>query len=114
MAGQPTRCRHHGAGLPLPSLVMWGPELVQVYFDAYRPFLGLRHPVALGQSTRDCWPEVWEFNQPIFCQVMDAGKPVHLQDQEFTIEPSGMPETRYSTATYAPCAMKSARFAAYR
>lgn len=93
---------------------MWGPELVQVYFDAYRPFLGLRHPIALGQSTRDCWPEVWEFNQPIFCQVMDAGKPVHLQDQEFTIEPSGMPETRYSTATYAPCAMKSARFAAYR
>ena len=87
---------------PLPSLVMWGPELTQIYNDAYRPFLALRHPLALGQGTRECWPEVWEFNQPIFRQVMDAGKPVHLQDQEYIIEPSGVPETRYFTATYAP------------
>lgn len=87
---------------PLPSLVMWSPELFQIYNDAYRPFLGLRHPHALGQPTRVCWPEVWEFNQPIFRQVMDAGKSVHLQDQEFVIEPSGVPETRYFTATYAP------------
>ena len=87
---------------PLPSLVMWGPELIQIYNDAYRPLLGLRHPVALGQGTRVCWPEVWQFNQPIFRQVMDVGKPVHLQDQEFVIEPSGVPETRYFNATYAP------------
>ena len=86
---------------PLPSLVMWGPELIQIYNDAYRPFLGLRHPLALGQATRVCWPEVWDFNQPIFCQVMDAGKPVHLQDQQDIIEPSGVPETRYFTVTYA-------------
>ena len=42
----------------LPGLVMWGPELTQIYNDAYRPFLGLRHPLALGQDTRVCWPEV--------------------------------------------------------
>ncbi len=87
---------------PLPILMMWGPELIQIYNDAYRPFLGLRHPLALGQVSRVCWPEVWDFNQPIFQQVMDAGKPVHLQDQEFVIEPSGVPETRYFTVTYAP------------
>ena len=87
---------------PLPGLVMWGPELIQIYNDAYQPFLALRHPLALGQGTRECWPEVWAFNQPIFRQVMRTGKPHHLQDQEFTIEPSGVPETRYFTVTYAP------------
>ena len=86
---------------PLPSLVMWGPELIQIYNDAYAPLLGLRHPVALGQATHLCWPEVRQFNQPIFRQVMDTGEPVHLRDQPFTIEPSGVPETRYFTATYA-------------
>ena len=87
---------------PLPIIVVWGPELTQIYNDAYRPFLALRHPLALGQDTRVCWPEVWDFNQPIFRQVMDTGKPVYLQDQEFVIEPSGVPETRYFTVTYAP------------
>ena len=75
---------------PLPGLVMWGPELTQIYNDAYRPFLALRHPLALGQGTKECWPEVRAFNQPIFRQVMRTGKPHHLQDQEFTIEPSGV------------------------
>ena len=87
---------------PLPIIVVWGPELTQIYNDAYRPFLALRHPLALGQDTRVCWPEVWDFNQLIFRQVMDTGKPVYLQDQEFVIEPSGVPETRYFTVTYAP------------
>ena len=87
---------------PLPIIVVWGPELTQIYNDAYRPFLALRHPLALGQGTRVCWPEVWDFNQPIFRQVMDTGKPVYLQDQEFVIEPSGVPEARYFTVTYAP------------
>ena len=86
---------------PLASIVLWGPELVQIYNDAYRPLLGLRHPVALGQGTRVCWPEIWDFNHPIFHQVMDTGKPVHLHDQAYVIEPSGTPETRYFTATYA-------------
>ena len=87
---------------PLPIIVVWGPELIQIYNDAYRPNLGLRHPLALGQGTRACWPEVWDFNQPVFRQVMDTGKPIHLQDQEFVIEPSGVPETRFFTVTYAP------------
>ena len=87
---------------PLPIIVVWGPELTQIYNDAYRHFLALRHPLALGQETRVCWPEVWDFNQPIFRQVMDTGKPVYLQDQEFVIEPSGVPEARYFAVTYAP------------
>ncbi len=42
---------------PLPTVLLWGPQLLQFYNDAYRPVLGLRHPAAMGQSTRQCWPE---------------------------------------------------------
>jgi hypothetical protein len=87
---------------PLPTIVLWGPELLQIYNDAYRPILGLRHPAAMGQATRDCWPEVWQFNQPIYHQVIESGQTVHLEDQAYVIEPSGVPEARYFTVTYAP------------
>ncbi len=33
---------------------------------------------------------------------MDTGQPVHLEDQAYVIEPSGVRETRYFTITYAP------------
>ena len=87
---------------PLPTVVLWGPELLQIYNDAYQPILGLRHPAAMGQATHECWPEVFQFNQPIYHQVMTRGQPVHLKDQAYVIEPSGVPETRYFTVTYAP------------
>ena len=35
-----------------PMLLMWGPELVMVYNDAYAPMLGNRHPDALGREPR--------------------------------------------------------------
>ena len=87
---------------PLPTIVLWGSNLLQIYNDAYQPILGLRHPAAMGQPTHDCWPEVFQFNQPIYHRVMGNGQTVHLEDQEYVIEPSGVPETRYFTVTYTP------------
>ncbi len=87
---------------PLPTIVLWGPQLIQVYNDAYQPILGERHPGALGQPTRECWPEVWAFNEPIYRRVQDGGERVHFEDQEYVIEPSGVPESRFFTITYTP------------
>ncbi len=83
-------------------IVLWGPQLVQVYNDAYAPILGARHPVALGQPTRECWPEVWAFNRPIYRRIQDDGERVHFEDQEYVIEPSGLPESRFFTISYTP------------
>lgn len=84
------------------AILLWGPELVQVYNDAYQPILGLRHPGAMGQPTRLCWPEVWHFNEPIYKRVLESGTFVHFEDQEYVIEPSGAPESRFFTITYSP------------
>ena len=40
--------------------VWWGPELTNLYNDAYLPFLGVKHPSALGRSARDVWAEIWD------------------------------------------------------
>src|SRR5579884_1295126 len=43
-----------------PMLIWWGPELVMLYNDAYRPMLGAtKHPDAMGARGRACWPEIW-------------------------------------------------------
>lgn len=86
---------------PLPTIVLWGPKLIQIYNDAYRPILASRHPLALGQPTRACWPEVWHFNEPIYRKVQN-GEPVYVEDQSYEIAPTGVPRTHYFSVSYAP------------
>ena len=40
--------------------VIWGPERILLYNDAYAPVLGKRHPAALGMPTAAVWPELWD------------------------------------------------------
>jgi hypothetical protein len=48
-----------------PILLWWGPQLVELYNDAYRPVLGdTKHPGALGAPGRDLWPEIWAGSAP--------------------------------------------------
>ena len=47
-------------GSRFPMVVLWGPELIQLYNDAYAEILGDRHPAALGQAACVTWAEVWD------------------------------------------------------
>ena len=49
-----------------PMFLWWGPELIQIYNDAYRPSFGAegRHPRALGMPGRECWTDIWEVIGP--------------------------------------------------
>src|ERR1051326_4936898 len=48
-----------------PILLWWGPELIMLYNDAYRPMLGTtKHPRALGHRGRDSWAEIWDVIGP--------------------------------------------------
>ena len=62
----------------LPSkaqiVLFWGPDLVALYNDAYRPVFGAKHPAALGQPARECWREVWDVLEPLFEGVMRTGE----------------------------------------
>jgi hypothetical protein len=51
------------------------------------PILGARHPAALGQAARDCWPEIWDTIEPLLRGVLETGEPVWAEDMPFTLEP---------------------------
>ncbi|GAC1480509.1 MAG: hypothetical protein NVS1B4_25690 [Gemmatimonadaceae bacterium] len=84
-----------------PSVVLWGPELVQIYNDGYRALMGVKHPQGLGQPTRECWPEVWHINSLIYDRVL-AGETVTLEDALFPTTRSGVLADSWFTLSYAP------------
>jgi PAS domain S-box-containing protein len=88
---------------PFPTILLWGPDLIQVYNDAYLPIAGGKHPAALGQATRECWPEAWGINGPIFETVMNRGESLYFEDLSIPIRrTAGAVEDASFTLSYSP------------
>jgi signal transduction histidine kinase/DNA-binding response OmpR family regulator len=93
-------------GLMLSSryamFVWWGRELINLYNDAYRPFLGGKHPRALGQSARDVWAEIWDLIGPRTDAVLERGESTFDEALLLIMERYGYPEETYFTFSYSP------------
>lgn len=87
-----------------PMFLWWGEDLIQFYNDAYRPSLGNdgKHPKAIGQKGKECWPEIWEIIHPLIEQVRTKGKPTWSEDQLIPIYRNGKIEDVYWTFGYSP------------
>ncbi|MGS0684011.1 ATP-binding protein [Nakamurella sp. GG22] len=85
-----------------PTVINWGPEMVALYNDAYVPLLGRKHPQAVGQSTKDTWPEAWEWVAPRLDQVLRGGRTVQFDNQAQILERNGYPEECYFTFSQSP------------
>ncbi|MEO7712863.1 MAG: PAS domain-containing protein [Gemmatimonadaceae bacterium] len=87
-----------------PMFLWWGPELVQLYNDAYRPSLGQgdRHPRALGALGRAFWTDIWHEIGPQIHQVMTTGEATWHEDQFLPIERNGRLEDVWWTYGYSP------------
>ncbi|TQS40430.1 chemotaxis protein CheB [Cryptosporangium phraense] len=86
---------------PVGLCVLWGPDQLQFYNDAYRQIMGDRHPAGLGQSNRECWPEVWHLNQPRYARVMN-GEAVALKDALYPITRDGVLRDCWFDLTFSP------------
>ena len=89
-----------------PSIVLWGPELIQIYNEGYRPILGVKHPAGLGQATHDCWPEVRHINAPIFDRAL-RGETLTFEDALYPLLRSGVLEDAWFTLVFAPILAES-------
>src|SRR5579883_2617980 len=86
---------------PVPIVLLWGPEGVMLYNDAYSVFAGGRHPTLLGSKVREGWPEVADFNDRVMKTGL-AGGVLQFKDQELTLYRNGQPEQVFMNLDYSP------------
>ncbi|MBV9110945.1 MAG: PAS domain-containing protein, partial [Gemmatimonadetes bacterium] len=89
-------------GSRFPMVVLWGPELIQLYNDAYAEILGDRHPAALGQAAHVTWAEVWDVTGPMLHRVLETGEATWQEDARFVLSRHGAPEEAFFTFSYSP------------
>ncbi|SEH68137.1 PAS domain-containing sensor histidine kinase [Paracoccus alkenifer] len=83
-----------------PKCLVWGPGMVMLPNDAFRPILGDKGEV-LGRSFAEVWAEVWDEIGPI-AERAYAGEPTFVQDFPLTIDRYGYPEPCHFTFCYSP------------
>jgi signal transduction histidine kinase len=59
-------------GSAFPMFVAWGPELAQVYNDAYMEIMGAKHPRGLGRPLLENWAEIRDDVGPLAEQAMQG------------------------------------------
>jgi signal transduction histidine kinase/CheY-like chemotaxis protein len=84
-----------------PMFIAWGPELVFLYNDAYRPIFGTKHPASVGRPFADIWSEIWTDLVPLIDRAM-AGEATWSDDLQLFMERSGYLEEVYFTFSYSP------------
>lgn len=92
----------------VPMVMLWGPDGVMIYNDAYSVFAGGRHPKLLGCKVREGWPEVAAFNDNVM-KVGLAGGTLAYRDQELTLHRSGAPEPVWMNLDYSPVVDESGK-----
>jgi signal transduction histidine kinase len=87
-----------------PMFLWWGPELIQIYNDGYRPSFGDRGRdiAALGARGREHWAEIWPIIGPQIEGVLERGEATWHEDQLVPIDRNGRVEDVYWTYGYRP------------
>jgi PAS domain S-box-containing protein len=62
-----------------PARTMWGPELILIYNDAYRPIPGPRHPAALGSPAKEVYRESWHVVGPLLENALKTGETLYYE-----------------------------------
>jgi signal transduction histidine kinase/PAS domain-containing protein len=94
-----------------PMFIFWGPHLVKIYNDAYRPMTGTKHPWAFGRPGPEVWPEIWDTIGPMVERVFDRGEATWSDDLMLFLLRHGYLEESYFTFSYSPIRDESGRVA---
>ena len=85
-----------------PMFVWWGPDLINLYNDAYRAIVGGKHPAALAQPASVVWHEIWDQVGPRAATTMLSNEGTYDEALLLIMERNGYPEETYYTFSYSP------------
>ena len=88
-------------GSPRAMYVLWGPELVFFFNDAYAPMLGNHLDGAMGQPFAQVWPELWADLEPMLRQALRGQGCAH-ENMPLTLTRHGYLEPTWWTFSYLP------------
>jgi signal transduction histidine kinase/CheY-like chemotaxis protein len=83
-----------------PQAIIWGPQLITLYNDAFIPILGNK-PDALGRPFSDIWKEAWADISPIADAAL-AGHATYIENFPLVIKRGNAAEQAYFTFCYSP------------
>jgi signal transduction histidine kinase len=89
-------------GSRYPMILTWGPQLTQVYNDAYSLVIGDKHPAALGTDIRDTLAEAWDALAPFVLEAMSTGVASWVPALRLLLDRSGYREESYFDVSHAP------------
>lgn len=86
-----------------PMFIWWGPDLIQLYNDAYRQTMGPEmHPRALGMRGQDSWADIWDIIGPQIELVMNGRGATWNEEALVPIHRHGRREDVWWTYSYSP------------
>ncbi|KAA2211247.1 PAS domain S-box protein [Teichococcus oryzae] len=94
-----------------PACIVWGPELITIHNEAFRPILGAK-PQALGRRFDQVWTEAWDTLRPVVERVL-AGEAIFMDDFPVTVERHGYLEQAFFTFCYSPLYDEAGRVAGF-
>ena len=87
---------------PMLGAVLWGPDFLFLYNDAYIPSLAERHPHALGRPVAEVWGDTWDQVSASFYEAMATGHGFSQSDVPLQIIRHGELETTWWDFTATP------------
>jgi len=85
-----------------PMFIWWGKELTDLYNDPYAPFLGKKHPAALGRPAYEAWSDIWEQIGPRVEAVIERGESTYDERLLLMMNRHDYLEETYFTFSYSP------------
>jgi len=85
-----------------PARTMWGPQLILIYNDAYRPIPGPRHPFALGKPAREVYSESWHVVGPLLEKALATGKTIFHEKLLVPLPTEGGVRDAYLNYSFSP------------
>lgn len=86
---------------PRPATLMWGPNVVTIWNEAYIPAVGLRHPSKYARPFVELFPEVSGFVEMVAGQSV-SHESLHNDNTAFTLTRNGFYEEAYYSWNLIP------------
>ncbi|AWN52157.1 PAS domain S-box protein [Methylobacterium sp. 17Sr1-1] len=89
--------------MPGPATILWGPQNIQIYNDAYVSIARSRHPALLGRPVAEGWPDAYETVIAPLIHSARAGRATRLTRFAVALRrPDGQLEERVFDTDWSP------------